>query len=141
MTHKSENKIFKFQKDKPKKAENNLKVHHGIKNLDKGNVLTVRLEPVIEESRVTEAELEAEFTAREVLDTLIADEAVGGQVDESLDTSQSLAERGIPKRVVQGRLQATNAGYVQLKELTERRLTTPCVHDKNIFIIFKHYGV
>ena len=79
------------------------------------------MEAVEGETKAVEAELEASFTAREVLDSVIADEATGEGVTES-----TLAERGIPKRVVQGTLHATNAGYIQLENLSERMILTTC---------------
>lgn len=95
--------------------------------------VTIVLEEVEEiEKELTsfeEAALEVEILSEAVLAPEILDHEIKPVItsDDSMSTessagSQALKERGIPQRVLTGPLIATNAGYIQLNDITERMI-------------------
>ena len=73
-----------------------------------------------------EAALEVEILSQAVLAPEILDQEIkpfitaDDQQTESSAGSDALKERGLPERVLNGPLIATNAGYIQLNDITER---------------------
>ena len=72
-----------------------------------------------------EAALEVEILSEAVLAPEILDQEIKPVItpdDSSSAGSDALKERGIPQRVLTGPLIATNAGYIQLNDITERMI-------------------
>ena len=77
--------------------------------------LTTFEEAALEVEILSEAVLAPEILDREIKPVIMPD-------DSSSAGSDALKERGIPQRVLTGPLIATNAGYIQLNDITERMI-------------------
>ena len=87
--------------------------------------LTTFEEAALEVEILSEAVLAPEILDQEIKPVITSDDST----IESSAGSDALKERGIPQRVLTGPLIATNAGYIQLNDITERMIQFRVVVD------------
>ena len=94
--------------------------------------LTTFEEAALEVEILSEAVLAPEILDQEIKPVITSDDST----IESSAGSDALKERGIPQRVLTGPLIATNAGYIQLNDITERMIHFRVVVDISDYTLY-----
>ena len=94
--------------------------------------LTTFEEAALEVEMLSEAVLAPEILDQEIKPVITSDDSM----TESSAGSDALKERGIPQRVLTGPLIATNAGYIQLNDITERMINFRVVVDCSDYTLY-----